>query len=63
MTSTKVMYLGILIMLMGFALVSAATQLVMVKALGVFDPTPIAYIASALFVIGSIVGVIGFFRQ
>jgi hypothetical protein len=63
MTSTKLMLLGILIMLLGLALVSVATRFVWVRTGGgIEDLIGLAYIAVALFAIGFMVGVFGFFR-
>ncbi len=63
MTSTKMMFLGILIMLMGFALVSATTQMITFRIIGSSSIPGLEYIASAVFVGGFIVSVIGFFRK
>lgn len=62
MTSTKVMFLGIPIMLLGFALVSAATQVVVFRAMG-HDSPNLAYAACAFFAVGFIIGVIGLFNK
>ena len=63
MTSTKVMFLGILIMLLGLALVSAATQLLVFRVMGAEAIASLEYFALAVFVTGFIVGVLGFFRE
>ena len=63
MASTKLMFLGILIMLLGLALVSAATQLVIFRAMGADSVTSLAYIAVAAFAVGLVIGLIGFFRE
>lgn len=63
-TSTKIMLLGMLIMLLGLALSSATAQFVEVRTIGFEAETSLAYGADALFVVGFIVGVIGlFFRN
>ncbi|HEX9414786.1 MAG TPA: hypothetical protein VF916_14870 [Ktedonobacterales bacterium] len=63
MTSTKVMLLGILIMVSGLALDSAIVHFVTVRAMGFDAADNLAYIAAAVFVVGFIVGVVGFFRR
>lgn len=63
MASTKVMLLGILIMLAGLGLVSAATQLVAFRVIGADSTTGLAYLALGVFVAGLIVGVVGFLRK
>jgi len=63
MTSTKIMFLGILIMLLGFAIVSPTTQLVGIRTVGLDTTINLAYLASAVFVVGFIIGLIGFFRR
>jgi hypothetical protein len=63
MTSTKMMFLGVLIMLLGLALGSLATVFVLLRASAVDAVTISAYVAVALFAIGFVVGVIGLFRQ
>ena len=63
MTSTKIMFLGILIMLLGFAIVSPTTQLVVIRTVSLDATTNLAYLASAVFVVGFIIGLIGFFRR
>ncbi len=62
MTSTKLMWMGILIILLGLALNSVTTQLIAFRTIDADTTLSIAYIASALFVIGFVIGVIGFFR-
>ena len=61
MSATKVMFLGILIMLLGLALNSAALQFVEVRTIGFDAATNLAYGADALYVIGFLVGVAGLF--
>ena len=63
MTSTKIMALGILIMLLAFALVTATSQLIVFRAIGGDSLLGLAYLASFIFVVGFVVGVIGFFRE
>jgi hypothetical protein len=63
MTSTKVMLSGILIMVLGLALDSAVVRLVMFRSISEEAVDNIAYIAVAVFAVGFIVGVIGFFRR
>jgi len=63
MTSTKIMFLGILIMLLGFAIVSPTTQLVGIRTVGLDTTINLAYLASAVLVVGFIIGLIGFFRR
>jgi uncharacterized membrane protein YciS (DUF1049 family) len=63
MTSTKLMLLGILIMLLGLALNSAASQMVSFRVIGPDSTVGLAYFALAVFAVGFIVGVIGFFRR
>ncbi len=63
MTSTKIMFLGILIMLLGLAFASAITQTLWFRTIGPDTTTNLAYIASAVFVVGFIVGLIGFFKR
>jgi hypothetical protein len=63
MTSTKIMFLGILIMLLGLAIASPTTQLVGIRTVGLDTPINLAYLASAVFVVGFIIGLIGFFRR
>ena len=52
MTSTKMMLLGILIMLAGLGLVSAATQVVAFRVIGADSTTGLAYLALGVFVAG-----------
>ena len=61
MSATKVMLLGILIMLLGLALNSAAAQFLEVRAIGFDGATNLAYGADTLYVIGFLVGVAGLF--
>lgn len=63
MTSTKIMFLGILIMLLGLAIVSPTTQSVGIRTVGLDTTINLAYLASAVFVVGFIIGLIGFFRR
>lgn len=63
MTSTKIMFLGILIMLLGLAIVSPTTQLVVIRTVSLDATINLAYLASAVFVVGFILGLIGFFRR
>lgn len=63
MNSTKIMLLGILIMLLAFALVTATTRLIAFRVIGADSLISLAYLASLMFVIGFVVGVIGFFRE
>ncbi len=63
MTSTKLMFLGILIMLLGFALNSVVTQFVTFRAYGQDVAGNLAYVAVALFVVGFALGVFSFFRR
>lgn len=63
MTSTKLMLLGILIMLFGFALNSAASEMVSFRVIGADSTLGLAYLALAVFAVGFVVGVIGFFRR
>jgi hypothetical protein len=63
MTSTKIMFLGILIMLLGLAIASPTTQIVVIRSIGIDAATNLAYLASAIFAIGFILGLIGFFRR
>ncbi|HEU5439325.1 MAG TPA: hypothetical protein VFU88_08555 [Ktedonobacterales bacterium] len=63
MTSTKLMLLGILIMLLGLALNSAASEMVAFRVIGADSTVGLAYSALAVFAVGFIVGVIGFFRR
>ena len=62
MQSTKLMLLGVLIMLLGTGLSLSITQFV---ALSVGGPTDFvsnfAYIGAATIIVGFIVGVVGFF--
>jgi hypothetical protein len=63
MTSTKLMFLGILIMLAGFALNSTVMYIVTVRVVSLDAALNLSYIAVALFVVGFVVGVVGFFRR
>lgn len=63
MTSTKFMLLGVLVMLLGFALDSATVRLIEFRTVGAEMAGNLAYIAAALFVIGLVIGVVGFFRS
>ncbi len=63
MTSTKLMFLGILIMLAGFALNSTVMYIVTVRAVSLEAALNLANIAVAFFVVGFVVGVVGFFRR
>ena len=63
MTSTKVMLLGILIMLAGLAVDSTSTRVVTVSPIGIEGTTNLVYSAVALFVVGFVAGLIGFFRR
>ena len=63
MTSTKIMCLGILIMLLGLAFASATTQTLWFRTIGPDTTTTLSYIASAVFVVGFIVGLIGLFKR
>jgi hypothetical protein len=62
MSSTKLMFLGILVMLLGFALNSAVTYYVTLHGIGLDAAGNLAYVAVALFVVGFGLGVFGFFR-
>ena len=61
--STKLMLLGILVMLSGFALNSVVTYIVTIRVLGLDIAGSLVYAAVALFVVGFILGVLGFFRN
>lgn len=63
MTSTKLMFLGILIMLLGLALDSATVRVATYRSISLDAAGNLAYIGTAVFVIGFVVGVIGFFRR
>ncbi|WIG58194.1 MAG: hypothetical protein OJF49_000939 [Ktedonobacterales bacterium] len=63
MASTKMILLGILIMLVGLGLVSATTQIVAFRVIGADSTTGLAYLALGVFVADLIVGVVGFFRK
>jgi hypothetical protein len=63
MTSTKIMFLGILLMLLGLAFASATTQTLWFRTIGADTTTTLAYLASAIFVVGFIVGLLGFFKR
>jgi hypothetical protein len=63
MTSTKLMFLGILIMLAGFALNSTVMYIVTVRVVSLDAALNLSYIAVAFFVVGFVVGVVGFFRR
>lgn len=63
MASTKIMFLGILLMLLGLALNAGATQFVVVRSIGPDATSTFAYVAVILFAVGFIVGVTGFFRH
>jgi hypothetical protein len=63
MTSTKLMFLGILLALLGLGVNSAAVQYVAFRAAGGSVLNILAYAAVALFVAGFVVGLIGFFRR
>lgn len=63
MTSTKLMFLGILVMLLGFALNSVVTQFVTFRAIGADAIGNLAYVAVALFAVGFVLGVFSFFRN
>lgn len=63
MTSTKLMFLGILLLLLGLAVNSAVVQFVAFRAVGSDVLNVLAYAAVALFLVGFIVGLIGFFRR
>ncbi len=63
MTSTKLMLLGILIMLVGFALDTATFRAITYSSLGADAGSSLFYVAAVIFVIGFVVGVIGFFRR
>ena len=63
MTSTKIMCLGILLMLLGLAFASVTTQTLWFRTIGADTTTTLAYIASAVFVVGFIIGLIGLFKR
>jgi hypothetical protein len=63
MTSTKVMLSGILIMLAGFALDSAATRVVWFKTMGADATDNLAYFTLAVLAVGFVVAVVGLFRR
>ena len=63
MTSTKMMFLGILLMLLGLAVNSGVTQFVVFRSIGSEATGTLAYVAVTLYAVGFIVGVIGFFRS
>jgi len=63
MTSTKLMFLGVLLMLLGLAVNSGVTQFVVFRSIGSEATSALAYVAVTLYAVGLIVGVIGFFRS
>lgn len=63
MNSTKMMLLGILIMLLGLALDSGTARLVEFRSVDHVVVADIAQIAGTLSVVGFVVGVVGFFRR
>ncbi len=63
MTSTKLMFLGILLSLLGLAVNSAVVQFVAFRAVGSDALNALAYAAVALYLVGFTVGLIGFFRR
>jgi hypothetical protein len=57
------MLLGVLIMLLGLALNSVTTQFITFRTLGSDALDSLTYIASATFVVGFVIGVVGLFRE
>ena len=60
MMSTKLVLLGIFIIVVGLAVNSATTHFVSVGTMGYGAAQSLGYVAFGLFVIGFIVGVVGF---
>lgn len=60
MMSTKLVLLGIFIIVVGLAVNSATTHFVSIGTIGYNAAQGLGYVAFALFVIGFVVGVTGF---
>ena len=63
MASTKLVFLGMFIIVVGLAVNSATTYFVSVRTAGLDTAQSLAYVACSLFVIGFVVGVIGLVRR
>ena len=63
MNSTKIMLLGALIVLLGLAVNSVVSQFVVIRIFGLNPASSLAYIAVALYVVGFVIGVFGFFKR
>lgn len=61
MSSTKMMFLGVLIMLLGLGLDSEPAQFVTERSMGFDVAANLVYVAAVLLVAGFIIGVIGLF--
>ena len=63
MTSTKLMLLSILIMLAGLAVDSVIVRVLTLRSIGIDAANNLSYIELAVFVVGFVIGLIGFFRR
>lgn len=57
------MFLDIVIMLLGLAFDPPTTQMIGIRTVGVDTTINLTYLASAVFVVGFMIGLIGFFRR
>ena len=63
MTSTKLMLLGILIMLAGLAVDSVIVRELALRSSGIDAANNLGNIELAVFAVGFVIGLIGFFRR
>ena len=54
---------SILIMLLGLAIASPTTQMVVIRTVSLDATINLAYLASAVLAVGFIIGLLGFFRR